>query len=246
MKWFQDITPVQDISAERIWVIGDLHGCYDQFLNILLEIPARPDTEAVILVGDICDRGPRSLDTLRSVMRLYEHDKAYIPIYCVLGNHDAKLLRALNGANVKFTNGLEATWAEVIAYCDEEEKQKIRTFFQSTPLTICVHTSRGNCVIVHAGFCEQMMGYKGPWNKGMTVEYAIFGPTDGVLANGFPNRIPWEDTYNGEPYVFYGHKVMGSNPKFTAKTCGLDTGCWESGILTAVSYPDLKVIQSNQ
>ena len=251
MKWFQDITLKQEIAFDRVWVIGDLHGCFHEFRSLIERIYLRPYVDCVVFVGDICDRGPLSFATLKDIMYYKEHGLGSNPVFNVLGNHDAKLLRALNGAKVQFTHGLDKTWAEIQEKCSQGDKDKIREFLQSTPLTIqATITSTSplaSCVIAHAGFDEQFAGYRGPWLKGHTVEYAIFGPTDGTLADGFPNRIPWEDDYDdyeGAPYVFYGHKVMGPQPKFTSKTCGLDTGCWESGILTAVSYPDLQVVQS--
>lgn len=242
MKWFDDIPMVRELSLDRVWVIGDLHGCLKQMMELTTAITIRqdnPDRWAMVFVGDICDRGPSSYLTLSTLMFLRSSSR----YYTVLGNHDSKLLRKLTGKDVKLSNGLQQTWDEIEANCDADNKAAIRRFFENTPFTIRVHTPKGDCVIAHAGFHQCFAGHAGPWTKAMSVQYAIFGPTDGVLEDGFPNRLPWENDYDGEDFVFYGHKAVGKVPKFVGMTCGVDTGCWESGILTAVSYPDLDVIQ---
>ncbi len=55
-----------------------------------------------LFVGDLVDRGPRVLDTLRIVYNMMRTGAALT----VMGNHEQKLVRALNGRNVKVTHGL--------------------------------------------------------------------------------------------------------------------------------------------
>ena len=244
MKWYDDIPMIEHIHTDRVWVVGDLHGCLKQFISLIAEIESRTDNPSnyvIVLTGDICDRGPQSALLLSTVMMLCAQHKNF---RMVLGNHDSKLLRKLMGKDVKLSNGLDRTWADVTANATADDLVSIRRFFENTPLTINVHTPKGECVIAHAAFSPEFAGHGGAWTKAMSVQYSIFGPTDGVLENGFPNRIPWEDTYDDKRYAFYGHRMVGNLPKFTKNTCGVDTGCWETGILTAVSYPELEVIQS--
>lgn len=76
----------------NVWVIGDLQGCCDE-LDTLLAHPAlqaSPDAE-LWFAGDLVNRGPRSLDTLRRVMALGHR------VRCVLGNHDLHLLGVAAG-----------------------------------------------------------------------------------------------------------------------------------------------------
>ena len=66
--------------------------------------------------GDLCDRGPRILDTVRVAHNMIESDGAL----CVPGNHDMKLLRKLRGRDVQITHGLDRTLSELDAAPDEE------------------------------------------------------------------------------------------------------------------------------
>ena len=74
-----------------IYAIGDLQGCYDPFRMLLDEIKFDPDKDKLWLVGDLVNRGPKSLKTLRFVKSL---DKSVIT---VLGNHDLHLLALATG-----------------------------------------------------------------------------------------------------------------------------------------------------
>ena len=53
-----------------IFAIGDLQGCYSAFRRLLDQIRFDPGTDRLWLVGDIINRGPDSLATLRFVKEL--------------------------------------------------------------------------------------------------------------------------------------------------------------------------------
>jgi len=265
---------VQEVKADRFWVIGDVHGMVDQFDALLDKIADNeiaagcsvesPFTTAIVFIGDICDRGDDSLCTLH-LMNYYRitgvtKGNLIMPFYNVLGNHDEKLLRALNGHKVQPKHGLVKTLFQ-IGGVDEHTKNMYRDFLATTPLTIRMvlnePTENKVAVAVHAAFHDNFYGYgeyddafstdfynlRQDWSQPRTMEYAIYGPVRSVSPEGKPDRIAWEDDYNGKYYSFYGHKIVGNHPKFSMSACGVDTGCFQSGILTAVSYPELTTFQ---
>jgi len=73
-----------------MWAIGDLQGCLDPLRALLARIPAG---ERLVFVGDIVNRGPQSLATLRFVRDLVDAGRAV----ALLGNHDLHLLAAAHG-----------------------------------------------------------------------------------------------------------------------------------------------------
>ncbi|WP_228056566.1 AAA family ATPase [Microcoleus sp. LEGE 07076] len=106
-------------------MIGDIHGCCGELSQLLQQLGyqivektsdsafwdyptyAHPEGRKAVFLGDLVDRGPRILDTLKLVRNMVAASTAL----CVPGNHDIKLLKKLNGKNVKINHGLEQTLA---------------------------------------------------------------------------------------------------------------------------------------
>jgi len=75
-----------------LYMIGDVQGCDDALARLLAHIGFSASRDTLYLLGDLVNRGPRSLAVLRRVMAL---DGA---ARCVLGNHDLHLLAVAPGA----------------------------------------------------------------------------------------------------------------------------------------------------
>ena len=78
-------------SSGTLFAIGDLQGCLESLEELLTQLPQ--DAE-LLFVGDLVNRGPQSLQTLRFVKNLGSRARS------ILGNHDLHLL-ALRQAQAK-------------------------------------------------------------------------------------------------------------------------------------------------
>ncbi len=91
---FQDVTLGE---AYRAIAISDVHGNMDLLQEVLALSQYDPDRDVLFLVGDIMEKGPRSLDTLRYVMDLCRSGR----VHPVLGNCDDLLLHLCHGTRLE-------------------------------------------------------------------------------------------------------------------------------------------------
>jgi bis(5'-nucleosyl)-tetraphosphatase (symmetrical) len=122
-----------------IYAIGDVQGCHAELLTLLEKIAFDPRTDQVWFVGDLVNRGPRSLETLRTICDLGES------AICVLGNHDLHLLAV--AAGISRTKHRD-TFGDVLSAPDRDE---LLHWLRHRPL---LHEKRG-FYLIHAGLPPQ-------------------------------------------------------------------------------------------
>ncbi|MGW0806323.1 polynucleotide kinase-phosphatase [Nonomuraea sp. NPDC002799] len=235
------------ITYEKAWsdrteltgpfdIIGDVHGCRSELETLLRELGweglAHPEGRTAVFVGDLVDRGPDTPGVLRLVMDMVEAGTAI----CVAGNHEQKLVRALNGRKVMATHGLRESLDQLAAQ-PPEFTQRARTFMDG--LLSHYRLDGGRLVVAHAGLKESYHGRA----SGRVRSFALYGDTTGETDEyGLPVRYPWADDYRGRAMVVYGHTPT-IRPEWVNNTICLDTGCVFGGTLTALRYPERQIVQ---
>jgi len=227
-------------------IIGDVHGCCDELEELLAKLGYEKQEDAyrhpagrkAVFVGDLVDRGPRSLDTVRLVKDMVEAGSGY----CVPGNHDVKFLRWLIGKKVQVTHGLETTIKELetLAEADKTHDADLRESLKAFIDGLVSHYvfDNGKLVVAHAGMKESMIGR----GSGAVRSFALYGETTGETDEfGLPIRHNWAAEYRGDAMVVYGHTPV-PEPDWLNRTINIDTGCVFGGKLTALHYPELETV----
>ncbi|OAI49217.1 diadenosine tetraphosphatase [Gammaproteobacteria bacterium SCGC AG-212-F23] len=124
-----------------IYVIGDIQGCFQALQKLLEKIHFDPSKDNLWFTGDLVNRGPESLATIRFVKSL--KDRAI----CVLGNHDLHLLAVAFGAH-KGTQ--EDTFHDILSAPDRDE---LLIWLRHLPLIH--HDVQKQFTMVHAGLAPQ-------------------------------------------------------------------------------------------
>lgn len=122
-----------------IFAIGDVHGCHRELKRLLEVLPIDKGKDHLWLVGDLVNRGPKSLEVLRWALRASKRMGPRFQV--VLGNHDLLLL-AMAAGIVK--PGKEDTCRDVL---EAPDSGKLLRWLGERPL---VHRHE-NYLLVHAG-----------------------------------------------------------------------------------------------
>lgn len=194
--------------AGRRIVVGDLHGCYDELIELLEKIGIGDD-DRVICVGDLITKGPKS----KEVLELFMTDARFST---VIGNHDLALRRKWNGEDIELKAAQKEAHKELRA-----EKDAYASFFNRMPFVIDLETH----LVVHAGLRPNIELYS--QTTGDLTRLRTLGP-DRESDEG----TPWYHVYHGDKIVLFGH-WPAPEPRRGRKAIGLDTGCVYGYNLTA-------------
>lgn len=171
------------MKGSSIWMIGDLQGCCEPLERLLShpDLVGEPDSR-FWFAGDLVNRGPQSLATLRRVIGLGDRAVA------VLGNHDLHLLAAAAGVR---RPGKSDTIDEVLRAPDARD---LIDWLRFRPLA---HFEQGH-LLVHAGTLAK-------WDAAKTlslageVQDALRGPNwQRALQKMYGNQpVAWSDHFDG-------------------------------------------------
>ena len=142
------------------YLIGDVQGCCDALDTLLAKIDFSPSRDRLFVLGDLVNRGPRSLATLR---RLRDLGNA---AQCVLGNHDLNLLAVAHGVRKPHRGD---TIQEILEARDRDDWLQ---WLRERPLALTLGSGATGWLMVHAGVVPQ-------WTREQTVQLA--GEVERVL-----------------------------------------------------------------
>lgn len=165
------------------YAIGDVQGCYRELRELLEKIRFDPSRDRLWFVGDLVNRGPASLDTLRFVRSLGES------AVVVLGNHDLYLLKlARSGAAVRKRAD---TLQQVLEASDRDD---LIEWLRHRPL---MHLENG-FALVHAGLLPAWSAQQAR-ALAQEVERMLSGPDWGQLLEHLWGNRPraWDPALRG-------------------------------------------------
>ncbi len=205
----------------RTIVIGDVHGCYRELLQLLRAAEVRPGRDRILFVGDIINKGPDSRKVW-DVMRRVNGES-------ILGNHELSMLAVLEGdshSHAKYRHDLEIDFGK-----------ELRGFVEGVrrwPLWI----ETEDLLLVHAGLQPGLSPDEtDPW------VLATIRTWDGVGEDLLdPHNPPWFSYYDGLKLVVFGHwAALGGVTR--ENVVGLDTGCVYGGMLSALILPERRFVR---
>ena len=172
------------------YVVGDIQGCYDEFEALLKQIEFSPPRDQMVLAGDLVNRGPKSLQTLRTAKAMTEH------VVSILGNHDLHLLAAAAGSRPPKRRD---TLDQILTAPDREE---LIAWLSQRPVAHWVEDL--DVLVVHAGVPPQW-SVSEALERAAELEAMLRSPArDEFLAQMYgdqPSR--WEESLRGMDRLRY-------------------------------------------
>jgi bis(5'-nucleosyl)-tetraphosphatase (symmetrical) len=176
------LPPCALASPMATYAVGDIQGCYRQLRLLLEAIGYSPSRDRLWFVGDLVNRGPQSLETLRFVRGLGES------AITVLGNHDLHLVMRAEG------HGKASREDTLDAVLTAEDRDDLMAWLRSLPL---FHVE-DEYAMVHAGLLPQ-------WDVAQAMELsdevsrALMAPSyRDFLANMWGSEpVAWQDDLAG-------------------------------------------------
>ncbi len=161
-----------------VYAIGDVQGCYDDLMTLLDHIHFNEQHDQLWFAGDLVNRGPKNLQTVRFIRNLGE--KAVV----VLGNHDLHLLAMAAGCRTPKKND---TFQDILAAEDADE---LLSWLRYRP--ILHHDEILGYTLIHAGLVPQ-------WNLELALSCAGEFET-AIRTSGYKEFF--KEMYGNEPLVW--------------------------------------------
>ena len=198
-------------SIDRTFVIGDVHGCYEELMLLMHEAGVSLSRHRVILVGDMINKGPSSLKVLQWV-----RDQG---IETVMGNHELRFLKG-----VQQQQSLSPQLKQLKTQMGADLNLWLG-WMDSLPSFI---RDKGFWV-VHGGFQPGLSPEKTPRSVLATIR-TWEGQGRQMYRPGAP---AWHSRWNGKKPVFYGHWAL-QGLHVNNNTYCLDSGCVYGKFLTGI------------
>lgn len=230
-------------QSSRIIIIGDIHGCLEEF-NELLEQLKIVKTDRVFCIGDLIDRGPDSVSVVKRCVDLSKQCQFKL----ILGNHEEKFLRFIHHLETKtgLENQMKGTeeFPHLLERLDAVDIELMRNAYYSYSL------KEENITLLHGGISTnvkfpfpvtyQFSEHSPKTFKGLDLVTKVryLNPEGKFVSLNEETEKDsyWAKVYDGSfGQIYFGHQpFLQDTPKEFAHATCIDTGCVFGGWLSAV------------
>lgn len=233
----------------RTFVVGDIHGRCAQLLNLLDMLPRDPESDTLVFLGDLIDRGADAPGCVEHIVKMCRENPHRV--ICLRGNHEQMLIDFLDGKPTIWLTPVvggertieqytgQSLWADA-----DQDVEDVRLAFERALPAEHLEFMRGlpfyyedeHAIYVHAGLDE---GKHPNESEPMSLLWM--------------RNMDFYKNYRGKPCVF-GHTPtpllplrgrLGRHGIYISHSAvGLDTGCERQSPLSCLSLPDFNLYQT--
>lgn len=221
-------------NATPILVIGDVHGCFDEMIE-LYEKAGRPDV--VILVGDLVNKGPKSPQVVC-------HVRTSPGWFAVRGNHDNGALKQIHDGGSSSSRSKKYDWlfqkdGECVLSTEDVQ------WLSRLPYTIRIPAqsdSDDDVIVVHAGLVPGIPIEDQTESTMVTIRTVIETKEKKHEYDYSGDGKPWASVWKGPEFVIFGHDAR-RGIQDEQHALGLDSGACYGKKLTGVLLPSRRMYQ---
>lgn len=200
---------------QNVFVVGDLHGCYDKLMAELDRVNFNKETDLLISVGDLIDRGTQNIECLRLVKEPW--------FKMVQGNHDQMAIEGLLHDNLDMLHCWIMNGGKWFFQLSEEQKTEVFDLLKickKQPLIIELSMKRNaKVVIAHADYPSNVY------------EFGKFVDKQAVLWNRSRLESYGEIKIEGADMFIFGHTPQDEMLRLGNRLY-IDTGAVFGGEIT--------------
>lgn len=210
----------QSEKFERTIVVGDIHGCFDEFQQLLKKVAWNESKDRLVLVGDIINKGPKSTEMLEWIFM-------HPTVITLLGNHEWAFLQYLE-------RPFENDCFEALKSDFKGEIKHLVNWIKKLPLFY----EDEDLIVVHAGL-QPGKAIEKQDRRILTTIRTWDGEGDDLKD---PDNPAWFDFYYGPKTIVFGHWAALGLVK-RENLVGLDSGCVYGNQLSAYIHPQDEIVQ---
>lgn len=217
------------VTTGNIIIIGDIHGCADEFDKMLTAVQFRQGVDTLILAGDLVNKGKNSRGVVERAIK--------VGALSVLGNHDYSLLDTITGF-AKAGKNAEPDPRDPMQRLARVFPAHCTAYLRSLPHIIKI--PQYNITVVHAGInpIKGSLEDQNVWELMHMRRVLSDGSAHEVCG---ADGILWAKLWNGPQTIVFGHDARTGFQR-EPYAIGLDSGCVYGGNLTAVVYPGARIV----
>lgn len=215
-----------------LYVIGDIHGCFEKLLKIMTYIG---DDSKIIFLGDYIDRGPKSKEVVDFVQNLKNS-------VLLIGNHEDMLIKYVEGVSNAWlypNNGGKDT---IRSFGSLEKIIEYLEFFKTLKLLHIENIDNINILFSHGNINPNFPVYDVLKIKTYEEYYEVIqGKINSIMETNIWERM-YFDKPSGNYVVIHGHTpfedVFINSFSKGIFEINIDTGAVYGGALTALKIPN--------
>lgn len=207
-----------------LYVVGDLHGCYDQLMQRLDVLQFDIEQDLLVSVGDLVDRGPQSLACVELLSKPW--------FKAIRGNHEQLCIDGLRDDSIRHLHVRDEMGGAWFHQLDHAQKTTIAARFDALPIMLQIRHRGRYYGFVHADIDLpdwQQLSHAVDQGQTVAIQTCLWGRAR-IKATADDPRYPYVE---GIDEIYLGHTPI-KHPIHQQNCCFIDTGAVFGGLLTVM------------